>query len=423
MAVGQDMRHWKTIAIAATAVALSVGGVAAYLGTSSQTAHARIENGVPTNPNALRPPALEGIDLARLTIEQDQVTAPAAASRTAILSLDPELQRTVKRLLVYRGVTEGSVIVMDLRSGRLLVYASVNEGAHRDINVEATAPAASVFKVVTATALVSQGISIDHKECYRGGQSGFSMSDLIFDEQRDKWCATLAGAVGRSLNIIMGRLAKDHLTPQILGATAKAYGFGAPIAFDVPVAPSQLTLSEDDELEFARTAAGFWNTTLSPMHALTIAQIVAKNGVAIRPVIVNSIVNERGKVLYRAPAAPQVIRRVMQPELAEAVGKTMQETFKNGTAHGDFYDRKGRAFLPNVQLAGKTGSLTNSKQRYFTWLVGYAGLKEPDVAYAVMVNNGPKWRTKAPLLTREVLRAYYASQGAQGITEPPVNAR
>lgn len=411
-------KRWKyaipTGVVAAGAMACAVY----FFNPFANTAHARLELGVPTNPDAVDPPALHELDLTKLTIEPERVTAPAAGDRTAVLSLDPSLQRTAQRLFVHRGVTEGSILLMDLRSARMLVYASINEGARRDINVEATAPAASVFKVVTATALVAQGISPDHKECYRGGHSGFEMSDLIPNERRDKWCATLGNAVGRSLNVVMGRLAMNTLTPETLGNAAKLYGFGTPMAFDVPVQPSTVNLSEENQLEFARTAAGFWNTTLSPMHALLIPATIANKGVTPRPVIVSSVTNKKGKPIYRAPAAKQERGRVMTPELAEAVAKMMEETFTNGTAHADFYNRKGQSYLPSIRLAGKTGSLTNSKQRYFTWLVGYAGTDQPEVAYAVLVNNGPKWKTKAPLLTREILRAYYAAVGAEGVTAP-----
>jgi cell division protein FtsI/penicillin-binding protein 2 len=413
-----DMRHWKAIALVLAATA-GVAGVGHYLTSDAQAANARLEHGIPTNPEALDPPALDGIDLTRMVLAKTETTAPAADGRTAHLSVDPDLQRTVQQLFLKRGVTEGSVVVMDLRSSRLLVYASINEGARRDVNVEAKAPAASVFKIVTGTALVEKaGLTIDHEQCYQGGLHGFELADLIEDEKRDKWCATLAGAMGRSLNVIMGRLALRHLDPDSLGSVAKAYGFGAPIPFDVPVQPSTVNLPKDDDLKFARTAAGFWNTTLSPMQALMIAATVAQRGAVTRPVVVNSVTDERGEIIYRAPAAPQKLRQAFSPEVADAVRDMMAETFTNGTAHNDFFDKRGRAYLPNIKLAGKTGTLTNKSQRFFTWLVGFAGAEEPEIAYAVLVNNGPKWRTKAPFLTREVLRAYFAGHGAPGVSPP-----
>lgn len=414
-----DMRHWKVIALALAALVIIVP-VARYLSSDARAADAQLEHGIPTNPDALDPPALAGVDLTRMTVGKVEVTVPAADGRTAHLSIDPDLQRTVQALMVKRSVPEGGVVLMDLRSGRLLVYASIAEGGKRDVNVEAKAPAASVFKVITGAALAETGnVSADHKECYRGGLHGITLEDLIEDEERDKWCATLAGAMGRSLNVIMGRLALRHLDGESLGGIAHSLGFNEQIDFDVPVQVSKLEIPVDDDLEFARTAAGFWHSTLSPLHATMIAATVAQGGVMHRPVIVNSITDDDGDIIYRAPAAPKEVRRAIKAETAEAVAQMMVETFTNGTAHKDFHDRSGQSYLPGIKLAGKTGTLTRAKdRRFFTWLMGFAGTEQPEVAFAVLVNNGPNWRTKAPFLTREVLRAYYAGRGAKGVSAP-----
>jgi len=413
-----DMRRWKVIVLAA-GIVTGLAGFGYVLKHDAQAADARLEHGVPTNPDYLDPPALDGVDLTRIEMSTMEATAPASKGRTAHLSIDPGLQRTVLELFVKRGVTEGAVVLLDLRSSRILAYASINEGEPRDVNVEARAPAASVFKVVTGTALVEKaGLMPDHRQCYRGGLHGFELSDLIEDEVRDKWCATLAGAMGRSLNVIMGRLALRHLDPESLGSVAEAYGFGSSVPFDVPAEPSTFVLADDDDLAFARTAAGFWNTTLSPIQAVLIASVVAQRGSVVRPVLVNAVTDSRGKVIYRAPAAPQTLRQAFASSVADAVRDMMTETFSNGTAHADFFDSKGRAYLPNVKLAGKTGTLTSKSQRFYTWLVGFAGSDDPEVAFAVLVNNGPKWRTKAPLLARETLRAYFAGHGAPGVSPP-----
>ncbi|MFW5740248.1 MAG: penicillin-binding transpeptidase domain-containing protein, partial [Myxococcota bacterium] len=242
------MRNWKAILIAIAALAVVVP-LAHYLTSDARAADAQLEHGIPTNPDYLDPPALEGVDLTRIAVGKAAATAPAAEKRVAHLSIDPDLQRAVQHLFVKRKIPEGAVVLMDLRSNRLLVYASISKGKKRDINVEAKAPAASVFKVITGSALVeTEGLTPDHKQCYIGGLHGIELSDLIEDEVRDKYCATLAGAMGRSLNVIMGRLALRHLDGPSLEAMAAAYGFGQPVPFDVPVEPSTLDLPKDDDL-------------------------------------------------------------------------------------------------------------------------------------------------------------------------------
>src|SRR5678815_3479820 len=110
-------------------------------------------------------------------------------------------------------VPEGAVLLTDVRTGKVLVWASyVEEGAFHDVASEATAPSASVFKIVTGAALVEEaGLTPTTKQCYSGGEHSVRSIDLVEDKKRDKWCATLSQAMGRSLNTVFARLAARHL--------------------------------------------------------------------------------------------------------------------------------------------------------------------------------------------------------------------
>lgn len=364
-------------------------------------------------------PDLAGLDLTRLDLRPRRVTAPLSGGRTAELTLDPVVQRAAMSVMKKYRVPEAGVVALDVRSGDVLAYASyVNEGEPFDVNVRAGAPAASVFKVVTGAALVEKG-GLTHRaeQCYHGGRSRIDASELRDDPARDKWCATLAIAMGRSLNVVFGRLAQKHLTPEDLTEMGGAFGFGAPVPFVVPNEAPRIEVPSDP-LEFARTAAGFWNTTLSPLAAAVMTQTVANGGVALKPRIVRSV--ERGKeTLWTDEAGPVVLRRAVKKSTAIEVKEMMVQTVANGSARSTFFDRKGNAFLPNIAVAGKTGTLTDHKaNRHYTWLVAFAPADEPQVAVAAMVVNTPVWHIKAPHLARETLRAYFAARGFEGVSAP-----
>jgi cell division protein FtsI/penicillin-binding protein 2 len=224
--------------------------------------------------------------------------------------------------------------------------------------------------------------------------------------------------MGQSLNIVFARLAIEHLTPGQMARTAEAFGFNKPLDFDVPVQPSRLDLPDDD-LGFARTAAGFWNSTLSPVHGLLIASAVAKSGRGLRPSLVDTIRDPQGRVVYRAPATPTYTHRVMGSATARALRGMMETTVSQGTAREVFLDRGGRPYLPNIRIAAKTGTLTRARTReFFTWFVGFAPANNPQIAFATVVVDDPAWHTKAPTFTRELLRAYFASRKAPGVTRP-----
>jgi cell division protein FtsI/penicillin-binding protein 2 len=324
---------------------------------------------------------------------------------------------------------------MDVATGRVLVYAShIEKGAARDLNVEATAPAASVFKVITGSSLVENaGLSPDHRECYSGGEQRLQEKDLVPDPKRDRWCTTLAGAMGRSINTVFARLALRHLKPAVLEETAKNLGFGSAIAFDVPVQPSALHFPEDS-LGYARTAAGFWNSTLSPIHAAWLSATVARGGEPVRPFVVSEIADASGKTVWTAPTTLSH-KRAIKPATAQAVATMMDDTVADGTSYRAFHDGKGKAFLGNVTIAGKTGTLTDAAaQRFYTWFTGFSHLEAHDdsgkveaagprqIAVAALVVNHPTWTIKANVLAREVLRAYFAQQKVPGVTAPQPRA-
>ena len=366
-----------------------------------------------------RGPDVTGLDLTRLDIRPGRVLAPLSDGRTAELTLDPTVQRAALAVMKKYRVPEAGVVALDVKTGNVLAYAShVNEGETFDVNARATAPAASIFKVVTTAALVEKaGLSEETEQCYRGGRSRIEVDELKEDPARDKWCANLGIALGSSLNVVFGRLAQKHLTPEDLRGMAGALGFGAPVPFPIANEPSKVNIPEDP-VEFARTAAGFWNTNLSPLEAAVLTQTVANGGVALKPRIIKSVT--RGKdTLWEGPEEPVVLRRALKKSTADQVGRMMVHTVKNGSAHKTFFDDKGRPFLPGVEVAGKTGTLSDHKaNRHYTWLVAFAPADKPEIAVAALVVNTPQWQIKGPLLARETLRAYFASRGRAGVSPP-----
>jgi penicillin-binding protein A len=376
----------------------------------------KLTSAVGVTPKSKEPPKLEGLDLLRLDLRPQRVMAPLKDGQTAELTLDPAVQRAARAQMSKYRLPEGGVVVMDVKTGKLLAYASyVNEGEAFDVNARAEAPAASVFKVITGSALVERGgLNSESEQCYHGGKSRILPDELVDDPRRDKWCATLAIAMGRSLNVVFGRLAQKHLTPEDVAQMGGAYGFGAALPFAVPNEPSKIEIPQEP-VEFARASAGFWHTTLSPLLGVSIAQTVANGGVTLEPRIVSAI-SRGGEEIWREEREPRVLRRTVKPETATQVARMMRETVANGSAYKSFHDAKGKPYIPGVAVAGKTGTLTDYKQnRFYTWFVGFAPAEAPEVAISTLVVNTPSWQIKAPQLAREVLRAYFEKRGSSRV--------
>ena len=417
------MRQWIAIGAAVGLVAVTLpmlrkqddklAGMLAKASMGTTTA------GGPTISREVTPPPLEGLDLTRIDDRGDVALAPAFGTRKAELTLNTKYQRAALGLLREGHVPEGAIVMTDVKTGRVLVWASfVMDGSMHDVASEATAPSASVFKVVTGSALVEAGLPPSTKQCYSGGEHTIKASDLVENKRRDKWCATMSQAMGRSLNTVFARLAAKNLTRDKLLGVANKLGWGGDLPFDVKIAQSTINLPED-EVGFARTAAGFWNTTMSPFQGANLATTIANGGEMIRLSIVSTVKDEAGEI-YKGPSARQVVRRALDATTASQVGSMMEATVENGTSYKSFHDRNGKAYLPDIRIAGKTGTLTKPTVDgpFYTWWVGYAPANKPEIALSVLIANRPKWRVKATNVAADMFRVYFADKKTPGVSDP-----
>ncbi len=391
--------RWIGLAIALTVIGILVPGL-----------NTGVSNGEPLRRSERRgaPDRFAGLDLSKARIQKDRVVVSLRNGELAELTLDAKLQRAALEPMKRHRVPEAGVVMMDVKTGEVLVYASSVHGRDPfDVNARAEAPAASVFKIVTGAALIEKaGLTPKTKQCYRGGRSRIRAAELREDARRDNLCASLDQAMGRSINVIFARLAKKHLSPSDLRTMGGALGFGAPVPFVVPNEAPLIDIPSEP-VEFARTAAGFWHTSLSPLAGASMVQAVANDGLALKPRIVRKTF--RGdRLTWRSDGEPRILRRAMQQKTARALTKMMVKTVSSGTGRKSFRDKRGRAYIPGVKIAGKTGTLTRHKEkRLYTWFVGFAPADDPQVAIAALVVNKPLWHIKAPYLARKVLQAHF----------------
>jgi cell division protein FtsI/penicillin-binding protein 2 len=330
----------------------------------------------------------------------------------AELTLDPRLQESTDEVLRNFQIPYGAAVVVSVADGRVLAMVGRSAADPRlgveELALRAWAPAASVFKVVSATALVAGGLTGATRACYHGGVSAVLPDNLLDLPTLDRRCDTLAFGIGKSQNAIVAKLASQHLTADALARVGRSFGFEETIPFEIPVEPSHLDVPADT-LEFARTAAGFWHSTLSPMHGALLAATIANRGQMRSPTIVQRAVSADGRPVTLPVAS---VRRVVDAAAAVEVGRMMELTTRIGTAKGTFRNKRGQRVLP-VEVAGKTGTLSAETDRGFvgySWFVGYAPADHPAIAFAVVLGNNPQWRIKATYVGRHIVSEYLATR-------------
>jgi cell division protein FtsI/penicillin-binding protein 2 len=336
---------------------------------------------------------------------------PLASALALALVLPPtDWSGRAQALLAEARVPYGAIALVRVADAHVLALAAYSarepELGSAELALAPWAPAASVFKLVTAAALLDgAGVEPGERVCFHGGMHALERTHLVDVPRLDRDCETLGFAIAHSQNAIIAKLAHRHLDPARLGHYAAALGFGEELPFDPPVIPSVARLPAEP-LAFARTAAGFWNVSLSPLHAALLARAIAAGGE------------------FRGPDGQGPARRAMSEQAARTLGEMMVGTTLQGTARAAFHDADGRSRLP-FPVAGKTGSLTRAAPYVaYSWFVGFAPADRPEVAFAVLIGNGEDRRVKAAQVAERLLASLYGEPVPEpsGSPEPAIAA-
>lgn len=314
------------------------------------------------------------------------------------VTVDPQLQRAVQKILAGSRAPSGAIVVSDVRTGRILAWAS--HGSEGNLVRKARYPGASLFKVVTTAALLESGkIHLGDSVCFQGGESRLKAEDIRPGCRSGDTRVKFEVALGRSLNVVFGRLAVQHLTPGKLNDTADAFGIGEQPPLDLPADRTSIRIPGED-LGLARAAAGFGEARMSPLAALDMMQTIANGGERIRL-----------HVTGRAQAVPRVsMGRVVKKETARDLVKMLEVTTRSGTSSKAFAAHPDK---PHFSVAGKTGTLMyENPKRLVSWFAGFAPSRDAEIAVAVLLANDEKWWRKGNEVARDVFDAYFEAKGA-----------
>ena len=359
-----------------------------------------------TNVARVVTPPFADIDITQAQPSDEGWVVPRRDGTRAVLTVDHGLQSHIRSLFSRYDVPAGGLVAIEPKTGRVLAYVGYEAGKGDSARVvtDPGPPAASVFKIITASALLDAGVKSSTSVCYGGGMRGLVAADLVDSPKRDRWCATMADALGYSINAVFAKLADRYIDEARMTQYVSAFGFGQRLPFDLPTTPSPVDVP-DSRLERARMAAGFWHSQMSPLHGALVASTIANDGKMPYAALVERIETRTGETLYEH--TPRTYRQVLPRHTAELAGEMMTRTVTKGTSKKAFWDPKGRPFLPGIGVAGKTGTLSRyNPHRTYNWWVGYAPVDDPKIAVAALVVNEPKWRIKASYVAREALREY-----------------
>ena len=325
-------------------------------------------------------------------------------------SLDLPLQRFLGEKLRQSKARAAGVVALDAESGQILAMVSHHK-IDPDLNVciESQFPAASVFKIVTAAAVIEKrGYRADTPLKFNGGKYTLYKKQLNPKTNRYTQRISLKNAFAQSVNPVFGRLGQTELGPAALETYAAAFGFNRDIDFEVPLTTSRMLLTEVP-YQWAEVASGFNRlTTITPLHGALIAATIINRGKLVEPTIVDLIIDENHKTLYRHQ--PVAVHQALKPETARVMTQLMAATISAGTGRRIFKGYKKDPILKQLDIGGKTGTIDNSTHvlRY-DWFVAYAAEKVGDrkIAVGALVAHENLIGTRAGTYVRMAIKEYF----------------
>lgn len=331
--------------------------------------------------------------------------ADVSEGANVTLTVDHDLQLRAAELL---GDRKGAVAAIDPKTGEVLCLVSKPWFNPNTLSEEYETlsqtdgiffPRAtnwnyvpgSVFKIITAASAVENGM-----ESYTYEDTGTFLADgheIHNYNEKVYGMLDIDTAFAKSSNTYFASLASE-LGADKLRKTAKAFGFGKEIPFDIPLRKSQ-TLGEETEAMVASVGYGQGDTVVTPLHMAMVAGTIANDGVMMEPYVVKKAVRD-GKLLYNKES--KISGRAVSVSTAQCVGKMMEACVESGTGSG--------AAISDIRVAAKTGTAEVGDGKDHAWFVAYAPAENPRIAISVVWENAGTTGASCAPMVKNLIETY-----------------
>ncbi len=345
---------------------------------------------------------------------------------TLYTTIDEDMQVAAAEGLKATTTGRGAVVALDPRTGAVRAFVSspgfdpnvsfTSEFAHNLIDkklplfdraVQGLYPPGSVFKLITFLGAVSdKKISPDLTfEC----NGSFKYGNKVFKcwKKGGHGRLNMMGALQNSCNVYFYQLGL-RVGQESLIKYARDFGFGSATGIELPSEKSGLVPSPEwkkrkmydswqqgDTINMAIGQGPLWVT---PIQVAQLVASVSMNGEVWQPYVVDKVVSPANELLYQAK--PKKKRTVQAtPEAWQLLHTAMQMVINEGTGHA--------VYFTDMKVAGKTGTAQNPQGQDHSWMACYAPADNPEIAVAVIVENGGHGGVVAGPIARSVLEAYF----------------
>ena len=373
---------------------------------------------------------------------------PAKAGANIVLTIDASFQRFVEDAFTERA---GSVIAVDPDTGRVLAMVSkpgfdpnlftptISERNWKSLNsdplhplenrsIRGLYPPASTFKLVTALAGLSEGVTTPDKNIFCSGEMGLGGQVYRCWKQHGHGRVNLHRAIVESCDVYFYELGLK-LGADRMAKYASLFGLGKPTGLELSqelpgLIPTNFwkernygTFIKDGENVTIGIGQGYTLTT--PIQLAVMTSALANGGNIMRPYLVEEIKSSDGSVIFQQTP---VIRWKMNPDqkIWSIIRKAMRGVVEDRVGTG----RKCR--IPGLSVYAKTGTsqVVSAREksmpeedvpyheRTHAMFVAFVDDQPRKIAIVVVIEHGGGGGKTAAPLARKIICRYY------GIPDP-----
>lgn len=330
-------------------------------------------------------------------------------------TIQAKVQEAASAAMAELGV-EGAVVAIEPKTGRLLAltstpsfdpnllsgnndaeiianYGQLSDNPAQPLNNRAIAGdlyhPGSVYKLLVAAEAIESGKATPSTAFENPAELKLPESSAVMQNASRTTCgtgkkATLEQAIVLSCNIPIAELAMS-MDNDAVPNMAKAFGFEQEITVPLKVTPSLAPVPED-KAQTALASIGQLDDRVTPLQIAMVSAGIANGGTVMKPQLVDKVITPDLRV--EKEYAPEEFSKPISKKTADAVAGMMEK----GVSSPEGLAQKSA--IDGVRVAGKTGTAENGVNAdgndlpFTLWYTGFAPVDDPQVAVAVVIENG-----------------------------------
>ncbi|MFC1843649.1 penicillin-binding protein 2, partial [Thermodesulfobacteriota bacterium] len=363
------------------------------------------------------------------------------------LTIDLDLQLEAEKAMAGKA---GAVVAMDVKSGRLLAFASAPPLHLEDFiggistknwqsllnnikrplvhkTIQGQYPPGSTYKIVTALAGLSKGVINPKTTFYCSGSMGFGNRRYGCWKEGGHGTVNLYRALAESCDVYFYQVGLK-VGVNSLAEYANRLGLGHKTGIDFEYEKSGLIPTAAwkklakgvswQEGETLSISIGQGFNLVTPLQVCQMTSALANGGILYKPFLIEKIVDPEGQIIKE-------FEPIVDVELI-GMGKNLQ-LIREGLV-GAVNDKHGTgkaARLKDITVAGKTGTAqvvtmekfkevdeedVKYKHRDHAWFTSFAPAENPEIAVTVLVEHGGHGGSAAAPVAKKVLERYFAKK-------------